>query len=503
MTTEIKETLLSYLKEHKIEYSTGVKKYYTDSSFLACGLPLAAVFVKSNDEVIKVLEFAIKNRLKIVPRAMGSSTAGASLPTEDCILLITERLNAVDKFGKRTSVVPLKIFDKSGKEVDEKALDPNGEYYARVGAGVSTIDLDKALKRLNYHIAVVPSSGWSCIAGNYSTNAGGNGTPTYGTFKDIVNRVEMVVVKDNKPQTVTVTDKEKLVRMGGTQGILGIITSLDVRIVPIPKEESLLNVVISCEGENMAEIGSKGGRFMEKAAEKCEMINAEFLFIDAFMFGADDPLMANEELREFITLKNSKYKMLILYQGLKEKLAPLKAVADAESKEGINYKEVSGGLFKILLEVRKSATGRAKGRVAIPGFEDTFLTEPKNLGIVLKEITEIAAQADIPGRPIGHQYAGGLVIHYRPLAQLTREDYVRAFELTQKLDKRIVQDKSFKVDKRFEHGLGLELYALSSETRRNELLALKKEFDPQGFFNNHLLDAEPKIAFAGKDFNFS
>jgi len=39
---------------------------------------------------------------------------------------------------------------------------------------------------MNYHTAVVPSSGWSSIAGNFSTNAGGNGTPTYGTFKDIV-----------------------------------------------------------------------------------------------------------------------------------------------------------------------------------------------------------------------------------------------------------------------------------------------------------------------------
>ena len=489
-----KNELFDYLTEEKIKYHKKRDAHFSsDASFLTLGNPFAIVFPKNEEEIIKLVNFAAKHQIPITPRAMGSSTAGAALATEETILMIVDRIGVCDKWGMRKRKPEIKFIDRDLNPTELKDNDDR-ELYAVVGAGLSTDELDKFLKMKNYHTAVVPSSGWSSISGNFATNAGGNGTPKYGTFKDVVGYLKMIVADENGARIIEIKDKNKIEKMGGFQGTLGVIIELGVLIVPILKEEDTANVVLSYESQDIVTLGEVMGTLIEDTQKNCSFLNAEFLFIDPLLLTDDDPLWQDEELSEFFQMDKRNKKMLLLYQGEKSGMSNLEELV--KKYENVYYKSISVPGMNTMLKVRKAATGKSTARVALTGFEDIYVTKPSKLGIVLEKIFEMC-EGKLPGRPIGHQYVDGIVIHYRPQARVTKDEYLAAWQLTQELNDEIINNKKYHTNKRMEHGLGLELYKLSDDQRRQELAELKNEFDPNNIFNPHLLLENPKIEFVG------
>jgi FAD/FMN-containing dehydrogenase len=485
-----------YCREENIVFSENLDLHYkSDASFLTLGTPFALVFPKNETEVKKVVSFASQHKLAVTPRAMGSSTAGAALANENSILMVVDRLGVCDEWGVRQRKPEIKIVDRDLQPTEIKENDDR-ELYAVVGGGLSTDELDRYLKKMNYHTAVVPSSGWSSIAGNFATNAGGNGTPKYGTFKDIIGYLKMVVVDDQGAKTVEIRDKKEIELMGGFQGTLGVILEIGVLIVSILNPYDTENVVLSYESVDISEIGEKMGTLIEDTQKNCSFLNAEFLFIDPLLLKKDDPLWENTELADFLRVDGQNRKMLILYQGEREGMHNLESIV--EKYKGVKYRSISVENMNIMLGVRKAATGKSTARVAIPGFEDIYVTKPSKLGIVLQKIFEMC-EGKLPGRPIGHQYIDGIVIHYRPQALVNKEEYLKAWQLTRELNDEIVNDEKYFTLKRMEHGLGLELFKLSDPQRREELTSLKKKYDPRNIFNPHLFSDTPKIDFIGEE----
>lgn len=490
-----KKQFHDYCREENIVYSGDLDRHYrSDASFLTLGSPFGIVFPKNESEVKKIVAYASRHKIAITSRAMGSSTAGAALAGENAILMVVDRLGVCDQWGVRQRKPEITILDRD-LQPTEMGEDDDRELYAIVGAGLSTDELDRYLKKMNYHTAVVPSSGWSSIAGNFATNAGGNGTPRYGTFKDIVGYLKMVV-DDGGVKTIEIRDRKEIEIMGGCQGTLGVITEIGVLIVPILQPSETDNVVLSYPSDDIAEIGEKMGTLIEDTQKKCAFLNAEFLFIDSLLLGDDDPLWENEELCDFFKVDQRNRKMLILYQGEKKGMENLEAIV--REYEGVSYKRISVENMNIMLGVRKAATGKSTGRVALPGFEDIYVTRPSKLGIVLEKIFEMC-EGKLPGRPIGHQYIDGIVIHYRPQALVNKAEYLKAWRLTRELNDAIVKDEKYYTLKRKEHGLGLELFKLSDPERQEELSRLKTKYDPQNIFNPHLFSNDPTIQFIGEE----
>jgi FAD/FMN-containing dehydrogenase len=493
------EQFVEMLKTEEILCQTeSISAYSSDASFITLGEPSLIIFPKTTEEVLKVVTFAVKNNIALTPRAKGSSTAGASLATEGGVIIMTDRLGVIDKFGKRSATPLITAVGSEGNEIalDDLTNHKTEELYARVGTGVTTEELDKLLSKYGWQTAVVPSSGWSTIGGNFSTNAGGNGTPKYGTYANVINQLKLVVSTDNGAELKTLTDREKIKSLGGGQGLYGIITELDVRITPKLSEDDTLSVVCTCKTADIESLGDKIGDFMVAMEEVTSATIAEFMMADKSIFKDDDPLLGIEEIRDFFTYNDGDYKFLTMYQGKKDELTGLKGVAEKFTE--IEYHEISTKLFKTMLDLRKAATGKSPGRVAMPGFEDIYVKDPKYLGKVLKAIYSIT-EGSLPGRPIGHQYTGGLVIHYRPTAAGTKKDYAEAWRLNEKLTKEICTDK-YQTVKRREHGLGLELYSLATPEERQKIEALKKEFDPANIFQPHIITENPKIDFIGEKF---
>lgn len=498
MKTPDLKSFTDYLTENEISFEAkDTSAYATDASFMTLGTPGLVIFPRIEDEVLKIVEFAAKNKIALTPRAKGSGTAGASLAPEGGAIVITDRLGVVNKFGKRLGSPKISPVDSAGNEFPPENLSDhkNDEIYARVGSAVTTDDLDKFLAKYNWQTAVVPSSGWSTVGGNFSTNAGGNGTPKYGTFGDIVAGLKIVASTANGAEVKVIRDREKIRALSGGQGLFGIITELDVRIVPKIPPDELLSVVCSCTMDSIESLGGEVGDFMVAMQESSKPTIAEFMMADKDIFREDDPLRKNVEVRELFNYPGGSYRFLIIYQGKKAELSELKSIAGKFPK--IEYKEISATLFKTMLDLRKAATGKSPGRVAIPGFEDIYVKDPKYLGRVLAKIYSIT-KGSLPGRPIGHQYTGGLVIHYRPLAAGSKKEYDEAWRLTQKLCDEICRDE-YQTIKRREHGLGLELYKFAGPEERKQIAALKKEFDPAGVFQPHLLTETPTIKFVGDE----
>ncbi len=82
---------------------------------------------------------------------------------------------------------------------------------------------------------------------------------------------------------------------------------------------------------------------------------------------------------------------------------------------------------------------------------------------------------------------------------MTRAEYQTAWELPQRLCKEICNER-YNTVKRREHGLGLELYTLSSPEERARMKALKDTFDPVNIFQPHLMSDSPDIRFVGDHF---
>ena len=499
------EELQGFLIENRIPFQTRrLNEYMSDASFLTKGAPYIAIFLTTEAHAFRVVDYMARKSLPLAVRAMGSSTAGASLADPETALCLVDRLGMCDPWGNRITSVEPEFFRSDGvpfpKTEVKKMQDPsslrNLELYARVPAGMSTDELDRYLTPYHLHTAIVPSSGWSSIAANFSTNAGGNGSPTYGTFKDIVKWIRIIGTDASRNAKIfAVADQKKVRSMAGHQGLLGIITELDVRVVPHVPEAELLNAVISYEQTDLSLIGQEVGMFMDEAQKNCKMINAEFLVLDPLIIDESNPIFTDPELKGFFNLKPNHRKMLVLYQGERRLMTKLPQIAGSFSE--IGYQEISAKGLKKMLEVRKAAAGKAVGRVGVPGFEDIFVRDPKKLGKVLAKIFEIS-EGVLPGRPYGHQYIDGLVIHYRPLAKVKRNEYQKAWNLASELGRELFGDPDYATEKRAEHGLGLELFALSSKERIEELKALKEEFDPAMVFSIFLMDPRPSFQFVGE-----
>jgi glycolate oxidase len=164
-------------------------------------------------QVVAIVRAAIEFETPIVPRGAGTGLAGGAVPEEPAILLVTTRMNEI--------------------EVDAA----NG--CAWVGPGVINLDLSNHTAPLGLHFAPDPSSQAACtIGGNVANNSGGPHCLAEGTTVNHVLAVEYVgadgevVVAGSAAPDPSGLDIRGVVV--GSEGTLGIVTRVLVRLLPNP-----------------------------------------------------------------------------------------------------------------------------------------------------------------------------------------------------------------------------------------------------------------------------
>lgn len=179
-------------------------------------LPEVVVEVESTDEVSRIMEYANNNRIPVTPRGAGTGLCGGAVAIHGGILLSLTRMNRM-------------------LEIDEENL------MARVEPGVLLMDFAKLVEERGLFYPPDPGEKSATIGGNVMTNAGGMRAVKYGVTRDYVRGMEVVlangciirtggkVVKNSSGYSL----KDLLV---GSEGTLGIVTEVTLRLLPLPKK---------------------------------------------------------------------------------------------------------------------------------------------------------------------------------------------------------------------------------------------------------------------------
>jgi glycolate oxidase len=163
--------------------------------------------------VVEVLREAQATGTPVVPQGARTGLAGGATATEGSIVLNVEALNAIS-------------------ELDEP------EQLAVVGPGVVNAELKKAAAAVGLAYPPDPASAASCtIGGNVATNAGGLCCVKYGVTADYVRGLEVVlpggsVMRTGRRTAKGVAGFDLTGLFVGSEGLLGVVTSVCVRLVP-------------------------------------------------------------------------------------------------------------------------------------------------------------------------------------------------------------------------------------------------------------------------------
>ncbi|ABB14274.1 putative glycolate oxidase, GlcD subunit [Carboxydothermus hydrogenoformans Z-2901] len=211
---------------------------YDATAGLKNQMPLAVVFPESTEEVVEIVKWANEYKIPLYPRGSGTNLSGGTVPTAKGVVVELNRLNKI-------------------LEIDLDNLT------ATVEPGVIINDLNEAVKP--YGLIYPPDPGTvttATMGGSVAECSGGLRGLKYGVTKHYIMGVEAVIgtgelLKFGGKTVKNVTGYDLPALMVGSEGTLGIITKIIVKLIPAPvAKKSFLAVFNSIDdaGNAIAEI---------------------------------------------------------------------------------------------------------------------------------------------------------------------------------------------------------------------------------------------------------
>ena len=194
----------------------------TQQSFL----PEVVVHPGSTEEISRIVKLANRERIPVFPRGAGSGFTGGSLPTLGGIVLCTERLDRI-------------------LEIDEENL------VATVEPGVVTEQFQKEVEKRGLFYPPDPASlKFSTLGGNVAECAGGPRCVKYGVTKDFIIGLEVVtptgdIITTGGPTMKGVVGYDLTKLLCGSEGTLGIITRIVIKLLPLPEAKQTMLVLFN------------------------------------------------------------------------------------------------------------------------------------------------------------------------------------------------------------------------------------------------------------------
>jgi len=200
--------------ESVIVSETERRAYESDGLTAYHQLPMVVVLPSQVEQIAAVLRYCQKSGVKVVPRGAGTSLSGGALPLADGVLL------GMAKFNRILDI-----------DYDNRCVVAQ--------PGVTNLAITQAVEKTGFYYAPDPSSQIACtIGGNVAENSGGVHCLKYGVTSNNILGIEMVLMDG------------KVIRLGGkhhdpggydllgvltgSEGLLGVVTEVTVRILPKP-----------------------------------------------------------------------------------------------------------------------------------------------------------------------------------------------------------------------------------------------------------------------------
>ena len=254
-------------------------------------LPDAVIKPRNAEQISAILKICNAKKIPVTPRGAGTGLSGGALPHLGGVVLSTERMNSI-------------------LDIDERNLQVTTE------PGVITEVLQTTVKEKGLFYPPDPASRGSCfIGGNISENSGGPKAVKYGVVKDYVLNLEIVLPTGeiiwtgaNVLKNSTGYNLTQLIV--GSEGTLGIVTKIVLRLIPHPKYDLLMLVPfknLEQAGEAVSEIFRAG--FVPSAMELVE-INA-LKIVSAFVDSSAVQLIGDEEAHLIIEVDGNNMDVLM------------------------------------------------------------------------------------------------------------------------------------------------------------------------------------------------
>src|SRR5215468_4278687 len=200
--------------EGVISTANEMKPYESDGLTAYRQVPLVVVLPDTTEQVSQVLRYCHQEGIKVVPRGAGTSLSGGALPLTDGVLLGMAKFNRIREIDYANRVVV-------------------------AGPGVTNLAISHSVADQGFYYAPDPSSQIACtIGGNVAENSGGVHCLKYGLTANNILGIELVLMDGEVIRLggkhLDAENYDLLGVMTGSEGLLGVVTEVTVRILPKP-----------------------------------------------------------------------------------------------------------------------------------------------------------------------------------------------------------------------------------------------------------------------------
>ncbi len=372
---ELARRLAAIVGERAVLWEPYDLRLYQYDGSIDTALPEAVVFPDSAEQVSAIVRFCVQEQVPYTARGAGTGLSGGCVPVRGGIVVSLARMTRI-------------------LEVDVENL------RAVVEPGLVNLHLSQHVAPLGLYFVPDPSSQKACtIGGNVGENSGGPHTLAYGVTTNHVLGLEVVLPDGEIVQTggkaLDTPGYDLTGLLVGSEGTLGIVTKVIVRLVPLPEEvKTLLAIFPTVEAAGNAVSGIIAARIVPAAIEM--MDNPVIQAVEAATH-AGYPLDAGAVL-------------LLEVEGFAQGLTELaERIADICRQAGALEVRVarSEAERQLLWKGRKGAFG-AIGRISPDYYTMDGVVPRSAIAPVLARIAEIASRYDLRVANVFHAGDGNL-----------------------------------------------------------------------------------------------
>jgi len=449
----LRTQLVELLGADCVTDESAVLAAHSGDKWFAAHEPEVVVFTRSTKDVSKLLQFASREEIPVTARGGGFGYVGGCVPTRGGIALSLMRMNRIKEISFADAI-------------------------AIVEPGVITADLKALARAQKLFYPPDPASMKDCtIGGNIATNAGGPRCLKYGVTRNYVIGLEVVLANGEALQTGGRVHKNKtgfdlIGLFVGSEGMLGIVTEITLRLLPLPPARATLSAAFA------------------SAAQAAEAVQAIFAagFLPSSLEVADHFTLeaARRDLGKMIVPPGSAH-LLVDLDGQEQSVrSEAAAIRELLEKKKPNALETATGeadcekLWALRREFSNSL--RATGLTKL----NQDIVVPRSRLVDLMEFAgTLQAKHGFPIACFGH--AGDGNIHVNVMADRYNRDPAVREKVDRALDELFAQVLAWGGVITGEHGIGLAKKRwwpeATSDVVRGVHQKLKHALDPHGILN--------------------
>ncbi|MBP9069605.1 MAG: FAD-binding protein [Bacteroidia bacterium] len=432
-----------------------LEKYASDETEDLVYLPEVAVCPQTVEQISQIAKLCNDNRIPLTTRGAGTGLSGGALPVKGGVVLSMEKFNKILNIDTRNM-------------------------QATVEPGVINYVFQEEVKELGLFYPPDPASWGSCsLGGNIAHSSGGPKAVKYGTTRDYVLNLEVVLANGDViwtgANTLKYSTGYNLTHlMVGSEGTLGIVTKIVFKLIPLPKHDLLMLVPFSSAEKACEAVGAV---FREGIIPSA----MEFMERDAIEWSAKYSGELNFEIKPdwqaLLLIEVDGNNMDVLMSDC-EKISEIMQIHGSDEVLFAEGTEQKNALWKIRRKV-----GEAVKSNSVYKEEDTVVPRAE-LPALLKGVKEIGTKYGFKSVCYGHAGDGNLHVNIikGELSDKVWDDdlskgITEIFELCKKLGGTISG----------EHGIGMVqqkyMPIIFPEHQLQLMRNIKKVFDPNEILN--------------------